>query len=161
MVLLIRVHNGDGVSSEVLGEGFRAHENCVFRALIFGDTYCNEFSYSTARLTGPPVNTEIQRVSRPIRVKKLNSSKFTPSGKHCQKGSIQLFPNPSEGTIYYTFPDSEIYDYSVMDLSGRILITGKIGNQINSINLESLPDGVYLLNIKSEGWTRSDRLILY
>lgn len=67
--------------------------------------------------------------------------------------TVNLFPNPTKEFLYIDFgifPEND-YNISISDLYGKILFNKNIINpqQLESINVSSLPSGVYLVNVSS------------
>jgi hypothetical protein len=59
-----------------------------------------------------------------------------------------IYPNPTKSEINFNF-DSKLKNSSfrLMDMMGRIIMSGIIESEKQSINLSSFSDGVYLLNL--------------
>lgn len=66
--------------------------------------------------------------------------------EHYQKNDIKVYPNPFSG--YLTVELHEAEEISVFDLKGRLLKTYITENTVNHLQLDVLPDGVYILSIK-------------
>ena len=71
---------------------------------------------------------------------------------------ITVFPNPFTDVLTVNGAISEDTGYEVFDLMGRLMLKIAPGNGIE-INLEGLPDGMYVLNILSGNRTVSRRVI--
>src|SRR5258706_872613 len=66
--------------------------------------------------------------------------------------SIEIFPNPASSKLLLSgfngnFSGAEIL---VLDLSGRKIFSEKISSSQNEIDVSSLPNGIYLLELKNE-----------
>ena len=60
----------------------------------------------------------------------------------------KVYPNPSEGIFNIEIPESEINKpLTVMDLTGRVVLSKKTGNSFENINLSDLSAGIYILTI--------------
>lgn len=60
---------------------------------------------------------------------------------------ISVYPNPATTSI--SFNDN--YDnYNIVDLSGRIIASGNIYQGMSTINIESLHNGMYIINLSSD-----------
>jgi hypothetical protein len=66
--------------------------------------------------------------------------------EHYQKNDIKVYPNPFSG--YLTVELRQAEEISVFDLKGRLLKTYITVNTVNHLQLDVLPDGVYILSIK-------------
>lgn len=105
---------------------------------VNGQTY---FPYSTASCTLPG----------PVSVTNFNINK-----------TIEIYPNPSNDKINIIIPDMEKSTTSKMTLLspiGQILITEKINNQKNVMNISSLPKGFYILTISVNENTFTKKII--
>jgi len=68
--------------------------------------------------------------------------------------NIALYPNPANEKIMVQFAGSEQITYSILDISGRILLKGKINPQ-DEINVSSLLSGNYQIVFE----TNDDRVV--
>lgn len=79
---------------------------------------------------------------------------------------VLLFPNPSGiGTVFVSLP-SEIQDettISMTDMTGKIVIQEKgIFNQnLVELNYGSLPQGIYLINVRSSSFSETKKLVVH
>ncbi|WP_291116837.1 T9SS type A sorting domain-containing protein [Flavobacterium sp. UBA6135] len=64
--------------------------------------------------------------------------------------AITVFPNPVKNTLNFNFSNTDFINskYSIYDLNGRIILEGKIIAAENTINVENLTKGLYLLKIE-------------
>ncbi len=72
-----------------------------------------------------------------------------------------VYPNPSNGTVKVLgagFPNGA--DYEIYDLQGRKVDEGRMKVEGNSIDLKSLPDGLYTLRLTSPDHTYLTRVVL-
>lgn len=57
---------------------------------------------------------------------------------------IRIFPNPSEGILYYEVPAKFVgLEYQVVDVFGKVVLQGPIGSEKGQISLETLAAGLY------------------
>jgi len=78
--------------------------------------------------------------------------------------NISVLPNPSNGLINIEFKDLEgMIDISISDIRGRVVFTKSNVNIRNnftkSLDITSVPDGVYLLNIKHDSGVYNSQII--
>ena len=59
---------------------------------------------------------------------------------------IRLYPNPTNAQLHLEFDGDEIQDYIIYNLTGQIVMNGKVGNK-SIINVENLTQGIYYLKI--------------
>ncbi len=62
---------------------------------------------------------------------------------------IQVFPTLVEDAIQVNFTETSDYELFIVDLQGRILLEQNVLQQQNSIALEDLPTGVYVLFLRN------------
>jgi hypothetical protein len=65
---------------------------------------------------------------------------------------FKVFPNPTTDLV--TIEASEAFNYTVYDLNGRAMIQGK-GNNMETISLQSLMNGQYILSLNTGNSTRN------
>ncbi len=65
---------------------------------------------------------------------------------------ITLYPNPNNGVI--TISSSEIGNeiYSIYDLLGKCILTGRMKGKTSKVDITSISSGIYLLKIKDSTW---------
>lgn len=74
---------------------------------------------------------------------------------------ILLYPNPASTAINILIPNEERYSVSLLDMAGRELFENNKGFQRNfTLDVQSYPDGVYVIYLVGKQQTFSKRLIL-
>ena len=68
------------------------------------------------------------------------------SPKHSE---ISIFPNPTDGKIYFSGLENKSYEFSLMDVTGKSLKTGILPSKATFLDVSQLKKGVYILNLKS------------
>lgn len=63
---------------------------------------------------------------------------------------MEVYPNPSSSQITIRFEDIQQIEYQLSTTTGQVLMTGEVNKRQHSLNLESLPQGVYFLKVGSE-----------
>jgi hypothetical protein len=79
------------------------------------------------------------------------------------KEFFTLYPNPSEGNLQINWKNTAngTAQIAVMDISGRTVLTTAVSmNKSAYLNLGSLQQGVYFVNIISEGVRHTEKIIL-
>lgn len=84
-----------------------------------------------------------------------NSLSLFGSLNHTSTTAVTVYPNPTTGTLFFDHPVNQAIIY---DATGRKRITSHERSQ--SINITSLPDGLYLLYLKSDTATSIHKVIL-
>jgi len=61
---------------------------------------------------------------------------------------VVIYPNPTQSMLRVTFPDSDNYDYTVMSISGRHLLSG-MTNHLSELDLDMshIESGMYLMQL--------------
>ncbi|MPM22354.1 hypothetical protein SDC9_68806 [bioreactor metagenome] len=62
--------------------------------------------------------------------------------------NVSVFPNPATDQISLGLRDNELYEYQILDLTGKTVLAGTLQNQ-NKIYISSLPQGFYLIQLHS------------
>jgi hypothetical protein len=66
------------------------------------------------------------------------------------KNSFKIYPNPVQNILFVDFEDLENVAISISDTNGRTLINQKLNTTSNSINIENLSKGMYLIKLTSD-----------
>jgi hypothetical protein len=76
-------------------------------------------------------------------------STITSNNIPFEETKVSVYPNPSKELIYITFPDnpSKKINAGIYDITGKQLIFISDFKTSGSINIGSLPDGIYLLRL--------------
>jgi hypothetical protein len=67
---------------------------------------------------------------------------------------LRIGPNPLTDQLQIFGPNMHFLDFEVLDLNGRILAKGELTAQTNSIPLETIEQGFYLIIIRAEEGSR-------
>jgi hypothetical protein len=62
---------------------------------------------------------------------------------------MRIWPNLSKGIIHIQYNGTDNTKMLVFDLLGKIIATNTPHTGVNSINIESLPGGAYVMHIQS------------
>jgi endoglucanase len=77
--------------------------------------------------------------------------------------SLKIFPNPASDRIFLKSDLSSELEYELINLTGQILLSGKIvnlGGKPDEINVSGIPHGIYLIRIISESGIFSQKIII-
>jgi hypothetical protein len=68
-----------------------------------------------------------------------------------EENQIQIYPNPTASMLNITIPIQMIdeYDFTILDLEGKIVKQGKVNNGQALIEIKQLTEGKYVLTFKS------------
>ena len=76
---------------------------------------------------------------------------------------FQVYPNPATDILNLRLEQplsSEAVVYQLLDLQGRLLASGELTNNQHSIRLSHLPDGMYIVNVRSENNSPVQKIIV-
>lgn len=62
--------------------------------------------------------------------------------------SLRLFPNPAKELL--TINTSETLQVKITELSGRVVMTGLVSNNNNTLNISALQEGMYLVHLNGK-----------
>lgn len=76
-------------------------------------------------------------------------------------GELKVFPNPSKDGIFTISSAVEMIGFEVCDLTGKLLMHGKLTGKRNDLNLKGFTPGIYLLKLydNSNGFS-VDKLVI-
>ena len=74
--------------------------------------------------------------------------------------SLNVYPNPTKGNITIELPENfnDEYNIDVYSLSGAKVLTKLINKNNNSINLENLNNGLYIIRLENNGEIYSQKI---
>ena len=92
--------------------------------------------------------TEGRVVGRSVRCIKDNSGTTSISSPTFNTIGFKLYPNPVVSILNVSF-DSKLIDqsYTITDVSGKVLLKGKLNGVESTINVEQLSKGIYYLKV--------------
>ena len=65
-----------------------------------------------------------------------------------QAGSLQVYPNPTEGLVQIRWPGRAQARYRILDQTGRIVKAGVMESEKTVVELTDLPSGLYILELE-------------
>ncbi len=74
--------------------------------------------------------------------------------------SLNVYPNPSNGTFSVSLPKGKAFEMEVTDLTGKVVMKQTVKSNATQLNLKETAKGVYMLKIVSEGKTAVQKLII-
>jgi hypothetical protein len=83
--------------------------------------------------------------------------------EEANNGGFSLYPNPTNGLLYIDMGDEDHgrVQVRVLDMSGRAVIDQQIvarGGDLNTINMDGLMSGQYMVQLMTEDWIRTERV---
>jgi large repetitive protein len=74
--------------------------------------------------------------------------------------SVQLYPNPNNGSFVLQFSDNTPRSVSITDVTGRLIVTAQQVAARKDFDCTYLPAGIYLLQIKDESSVQTLRVVM-
>ena len=76
--------------------------------------------------------------------------------------ALSVYPNPSQDRVNFNFMSGTDGHYSVYDLLGKKQLQGNLlaGVKQQSISVENLPAGIYILRVQSDGLEAASRMVV-
>jgi hypothetical protein len=74
-------------------------------------------------------------------------------------GNIQVFPNPSNGSVYVRTEQQPVSDMQVFDMSGRMLFHKSVGEKEFSFDLSGYKAGIYILRLVTSEGVETSKII--
>lgn len=101
-----------------------------------------QIAYSNHAGSGGSLNEGVQQ---PFEIFLLSNDSFENSN------NISLYPNPTPNQLFLNLKELEDgFRYTLVNASGKTLLTDKIIQLNTVLNLENLAQGIYILSITSE-----------
>ncbi len=72
--------------------------------------------------------------------------------------SFEIYPNPAVGEVNISVGVSA--EYQIVDLAGKVVLTGSVSEGTNSIDVSQLEKGAYLVNLVQNGSKTSKKLTI-
>lgn len=90
-----------------------------------------------------------------------NAIVITNTGvKESELLAVKVYPNPSTGEFQLELPAGQVYELTVTDLTGRVILTRQLTHASSILDLKGTAQGIYLLHLQSNGHTATRKLIL-
>jgi PKD repeat protein len=126
------------------------------------DVSANAFSPSSAgagtyTITYTYTNNTGCTASKSTALHVLPCPLFVPEQK--ANGFLKVYPNPSDGNMVVEVSEQSGL-IEVMNLVGELIYSRKITQLTESLNLQSQPDGVYLIRVSSKNSSAVQRIVL-
>lgn len=83
----------------------------------------------------------------------LNGSSTGFSSLNENKMQLNVFPNPSTGTVTISTENAENASWTLLDLSGKTIQSGRLNSDREKISFAGVPAGMYLLQVRNQGAT--------
>lgn len=84
---------------------------------------------------------------------------FTSTEEIKKPATLKVYPNPASGSIRVSGTYMKQANYSIFDISGRVIHSGKI-SQNELISIEDLTSGMYILSVDSESGRKTAKFVV-
>jgi hypothetical protein len=75
-------------------------------------------------------------------------------------GALEIYPNPFDHQLHWVSSNKTNTEYRLLDIQGKILMQGSFdANSKGILNTESLPSGVYVLHMNTDGAAKVAKLV--
>lgn len=75
--------------------------------------------------------------------------------------NVKVYPNPTKGIVNISLPQTaEATTLTLVDIQGRQILKKETTNTAETLNIENLSEGVYILNIQSGSLKTSKKVVL-
>jgi hypothetical protein len=71
-----------------------------------------------------------------------------------------MYPNPASSNLYLEFADNQSYTVTVIDVTGKVLLTTTASRTNNNIDVSGLNAGMYFVNVQNANTRNVARLII-
>lgn len=73
--------------------------------------------------------------------------------------TINLYPNPNNGTFTLQSTNNLLIQFEIMDITGRVILSGKSEEKTTMISISHLSSGVYYLSVNSQNKVQGIKII--
>jgi hypothetical protein len=73
--------------------------------------------------------------------------------------SFKIYPNPVKSTVNIDLSSVDNSSVDVYDIDGRKILTQKLSNSSNTINIDNLSSGMYLFKVTSDQGTATSKVV--
>ncbi|RAJ13469.1 T9SS type A sorting domain-containing protein [Olleya aquimaris] len=108
---------------------------------------------STDRVASSKTNNSTNDMEEPTEFKSEETSLVS---------DLKLYPNPviNELNVNITLLEGEVFNYSMIDLNGKQVLSGTLSNNSNVIRTKALAAGLYILKLESERRTFTKKILV-
>jgi hypothetical protein len=114
-------------------------------------------TYTISAKPNLPVLTQITNIAgiyfdfnEPVMTNMTLNTIIDPSSvNEISANEASVFPNPASSTVQIVLSKESNAIYTLTDLAGKVVLTGKMQGRSATISVNELPQGVYLLNVST------------
>ena len=95
-----------------------------------------------------------------LHVKKFSASSPTNlENQQLSSSRMRCFPNPTDGIIEVSAPESGIYTIEIKSLTGQLIHSGILSGKSKKLDLSAYRDGVYFVTLRNEEYIETRKII--
>ncbi|MEI8114370.1 MAG: LamG-like jellyroll fold domain-containing protein [Bacteroidia bacterium] len=165
-IYLVGVYNGSQIMIYKNGVLKDMHSLCgnikIDQAATLGKSGTSFFSGSIDQVEIFNVALTAEEILKKYHLKEVPIASFPLSAKPLSESDCSVYPNPSDGQFTIALNSLSYHGAKVelIDLLGRVVFTDRYFSNRIQINLQSVKNGLYLLNISTDTGIYKDRLII-
>jgi hypothetical protein len=72
---------------------------------------------------------------------------------------ISIFPNPTKDAIQIDRGDNKKVEIQIIDFTGKLILKQSIQNPVTTIDLSSFANGVYIIKMRTENGSSTQKII--
>ena len=88
------------------------------------------------------------------------SAIFSDDNKESITSSINMYPNPSNGTVTFNLPNEKDYQISILSTDGKLVWESSYVKNISTYDFNFMKPGVYFVNFTFSNETEVKKLII-
>ena len=73
---------------------------------------------------------------------------------------VQVYPNPAQSDLYVSVPSAAGFSLSLVNMIGNEVATAISGGTSYTLPVASLPNGIYMLQINSNGQNSFQKIVV-
>ncbi len=143
-------------SADLDGTWYDPSQNALSSSQISTGNFPGSFNYDYITSNGVcPADTAIVVVN-------IGTCDFLEVDETVFAG-VEVYPNPTKGTIFITSDVSEAFDYVVTDAKGRVILEKENAvkaSEVTEINLSTAETGVYFVRLNNENTSKTYRIVV-
>jgi hypothetical protein len=86
-------------------------------------------------------------------------SQNTMSVSELKNSSFKVFPNPSKGNLNIMLSDLRATEISVVDVTGRVVLTDSMNEQMKTLDISNFTTGIYFIHLRNSEESRVIKIV--
>jgi hypothetical protein len=75
--------------------------------------------------------------------------------------NITVYPNPGNGVLNITLPQSGHYSVEIVSITGQIVLRDYFETATAEIDATGFPEGIYLVRVRTSDWCATEKIMIY